>query len=64
MAGQSSLRSENWVPRCPQCGNGNLLLAPANQCTHGVLAQVEAFCQECQWRQRLADVIKKVYVRL
>lgn len=59
-----SLRNEMWVPRCPQCGNGNLLLAPANQCTHGVLAAVEVYCAECKWRKKLAEVIKQLYVRL
>lgn len=57
------LRNETWVPRC-KCGNGNLVLAPGNQCTHGVLSQVEVYCPECHWQAKLADVIKQLYVRL
>lgn len=55
---------EMWMPRCPRCGNGNILLAPANQCTHGVLSQVEIYCQECQYLGKLSEVIKRLYVRL
>ena len=58
------LRTETWVPRCQQCGHGNIILAPANQCTHGILAQIEVYCPECQWRDKLANAIKRIYVRL
>lgn len=56
--------SETWIPRCPRCGDTKLILAPANQCTHGVLDQVHVYCGGCQWDGRLSDEIKTLYVRL
>ena len=55
---------EMWMPRCPRCGESQLILAPANQYTKGIVAQVEVYCPSCQWQARLVDNIKAVYVRL
>jgi DNA-directed RNA polymerase subunit RPC12/RpoP len=55
--------TETYIPRCPHCGNGTIVLAPANGFTKWILAQQEIYCTNCQYRARLADDIKKIYIR-
>ena len=55
---------ELWTPRCPKCGDGKLMLAPANQYTKYIVAAVEVYCEHCQWIGRMGDHIKQVYVRM
>ena len=57
-----SQATETWIPRCPHCGNGSIILAPANGFTKHVLAQIEIYCTHCQYRAKLAEDIKKVYI--
>lgn len=59
----STQANEMWVPRCPACG-GNLVLAPANGFTKFLMDKVEVYCTHCSWRQVLANVIEKIYVRM
>ena len=55
--------SEFWIPRCPICGDGGLLLAPANGFTKYIVTKTEVYCTHCQYRAVLADDIKKIYIR-
>lgn len=55
---------ETWVPRCPQCGDSKLVLAPANEHTKHALLFVEVYCPNCQWRDRLDQNMKRIYIRL
>jgi len=64
MPNGQQLGDERWVPRCPKCGEGNLLLAPANQYTHAIPAKWELYCQHCQWQGRVEDHYKTIYVRM
>jgi hypothetical protein len=54
---------ETWLPRCPTCSESNLVLAPANGFTKHIIDLIEVYCTHCSWRDKLADVIKQVYVR-
>jgi rubredoxin len=56
--------SETWYPRCPRCGESKLILAPANGFTKHLLIAVEIYCPECQFRKKLSEAIKTVYVRM
>lgn len=58
------MATETWIPKCPQCGETKLVLAPANQDTHGVLEQVAVYCPACTWLGRLRDHITVVYTRI
>jgi endogenous inhibitor of DNA gyrase (YacG/DUF329 family) len=53
-----------WTPRCPKCGKGTPVLAPANDLTKHLLLYIEVYCPECQWQDKLQDNIKKIYVRM
>lgn len=55
--------AEMWFPRCPRCSESNIILAPANGFTKHLLPQVEVYCPNCQWREKLADTLKQIYVR-
>ena len=55
---------EMWAPRCPHCGSGTIVLAPANGFTKHIVAQTEVYCTNCQYRAKLADDIKKIYIRM
>lgn len=59
----ASQASETWIPRCPKCGNGTLVLAPANGFTKFLVAKTEVYCTNCQYRDVLADHIKEIYIR-
>jgi len=59
----SSQANELWIPRCPRCGNGHPMLAPANGFTKFIVEAVEIYCQECQYRAVLSEVIKQIYIR-
>jgi hypothetical protein len=61
---RKGIMSERWVPRCPQCSESTLVLAPADKITVGVLSSVHVYCTHCQWDGRLSDEIKRIYVRL
>lgn len=56
--------TETWTPRCPRCGEGNLILAPADQRTKHCAPYVEVYCGHCQWRDLLFANLKKIYVRI
>jgi hypothetical protein len=56
--------SEMWTPRCPQCGNGSLVLAPANGFTKWLISKVEVYCTNCQYRANLAENLTKIFVRI
>lgn len=61
---KGNMSREHWIPKCLQCGETTLILAPADSITVGVLMSVHVYCPNCQWDGRLADEIKKIYVRL
>jgi ribosomal protein S27AE len=64
MAAQARTQaSEMWIPRCPHCGSGTLLLAPANGFTKFLTTKTEVYCSNCQYRAVLADDIKRIYIR-
>lgn len=56
-------KDEFWIPRCPRCADSNLVLAPANQFTKGIVDKTEIYCTHCQWRGVLAEEIERIYVR-
>lgn len=56
--------TETWTPRCPRCGEGNLILAPADQRTKHCAPYVEVYCGHCQWRDLLFANLKRIYVRI
>lgn len=56
--------NETWIARCPQCGEGALTLAPADQRTKHCAPYVEVYCSHCQWRDKLYVNLKKIYVRI
>jgi len=60
----ASRASEMWLPRCPQCGSSNVILAPANGFTKFIVDQVEVGCNNCPYRARLKDEIKRIYIRV
>jgi hypothetical protein len=61
----STQGSETWVPRCPKgCGGGTIILAPSNGFMKWIVGKVEVYCTNCQWRGKLEDDIKKIYIRL
>jgi endogenous inhibitor of DNA gyrase (YacG/DUF329 family) len=49
-----------WTPRCPKCGKGTPVLAPANDLTKHLLLYIEVYCPECQWQGKLGDDIKRI----
>jgi hypothetical protein len=55
--------NETWIPRCPNCSEGNLVLAPANGFTRNILDKVEIYCTNCRYRGKLSDDLAKVYIR-
>lgn len=57
-------RDEMWVPRCPQCVEGTLILAPANQYTRLLPAKLDIYCPHCQWRGELEKWIGRIFVRV
>jgi hypothetical protein len=59
----ASQATETWLPRCPKCGRGTPVLAPANGFTRTLIEKTEIYCAECQWRGSLADHLAQVYVR-
>jgi hypothetical protein len=56
--------SEMWTPRCPVCGSGTIILAPANGFTKHIIAQQEVYCTNCRYLAKLADDIKRIYIRV
>lgn len=58
--------TERWVPRCPNCGNSHIVVAPSpcnpNEATpeHGTTAP-NTYCIECGHTYTIAEL---VYVRL
>jgi hypothetical protein len=59
----ASQATETWIPRCPKCGSGSIILAPANGFTKHIVEATEVYCSQCQYRARLADDIRRVYIR-
>ena len=55
--------AEVWIPRCPRCGEGNIILASANGFTKHLPLKTEVYCPHCTWRGVLADHIKEIYIR-
>jgi hypothetical protein len=55
--------NEVWLPRCFECGESKLILAPANGFTKFIVDKLEIYCFGCGWRGMLTDNIKKIFVR-
>lgn len=56
-----SKASELWVPHCPSCMEGKLILAPANGLTVGIIEKAEVECFNCHRRYTIQQAVKAFY---
>jgi len=51
---------ELWVPKCPQCGDNKIILAPETKAptfrSTQYAMEVKTACSQCTWRGTVADV--------